>query len=125
MLNKSDLPPVTTASDISEAFGVSPVVMSAANSTGLSQLKEAVFKACAFDIAATESVMINNARQHEAASAALNSICDAKTAIELGLESELIATDLKDAWHLLGLITGRTLDEDIVDRIFESFCLGK
>ncbi len=125
VLNKSDLRAVTTATDISEAFGVSPIVISAANASGLSELKDAVFKACAFDIAAIESVMLNNARQHEATTNALRAIGDAKNAITLGFESELIATDLKDAWHDLGIITGRTLDEDIVDRIFESFCLGK
>ncbi len=125
VLNKSDLAIKLSEELVTRSFGVSPVVVSAANSTGLEELKRAIFSACEYDAAVTESVMLNNARQREATVNAISSLRDAVSAIEQGFESELVATDIKDAWHSLGLITGRTLDEDIVDRIFENFCLGK
>ncbi len=125
VLNKSDLEGVVTEKDVKSAFGITPVCISAKHATGLDELKSAIFTACAYDETATEGVMINNARQHEAVLNAINCLNDAINAIKSGLESELIATDLKDAWHCLGFITGKTLTQDIVDRIFSSFCLGK
>ena len=44
---------------------------------------------------------------------------------EEGIDLDCASIDLHDAWRYLGEITGETLDEQIIDRIFEKFCLGK
>ncbi|MGI5900188.1 MAG: tRNA uridine-5-carboxymethylaminomethyl(34) synthesis GTPase MnmE [Christensenellales bacterium] len=49
----------------------------------------------------------------------------ALAAIEAGMPVDVCAIDLRDAWHHLGLITGKTADDELISRIFESFCLGK
>ena len=56
---------------------------------------------------------------------ALSSLQNAKTSLENNLSLDLVALDIKQAWNSLGNITGETSSEEIVDRIFEKFCLGK
>jgi len=49
----------------------------------------------------------------------------AAQSVKMGREDELIAIDLKDAIEALGEITGIGVSEEIIDRIFEGFCVGK
>ncbi|MGB9803912.1 MAG: hypothetical protein ACPLUI_08895, partial [Desulfofundulus sp.] len=46
-------------------------------------------------------------------------------ALSAGENLDLVAIDLKAAWEALGEITGTTVAEDIIDRIFRDFCIGK
>jgi tRNA modification GTPase len=41
------------------------------------------------------------------------------------LAIDLASIDIRNAWLTLGEITGETLEEDIIDKIFSEFCLGK
>ena len=50
---------------------------------------------------------------------------DGIAALEAGIDLDCASIDLHDAWRYLGEITGQTLSEQIIDRIFEKFCLGK
>ena len=38
---------------------------------------------------------------------------------------DVLAIDLKDAWDALGEITGETANEQIINTVFEKFCVGK
>ena len=49
----------------------------------------------------------------------------AKNAIDQGISLDLAAIDLNAAWNYFGEITGDTLSEDLVDKIFSDFCIGK
>ena len=66
-----------------------------------------------------------NSRHKSLIDSAGRHIDEALSTLENGLPADLIAIDILDAWHALGEITGENADEDIVDRIFEKFCLGK
>lgn len=46
-------------------------------------------------------------------------------ALSVTMAIDLASIDLRDAWRHLGEITGDTLEEDIIDKIFAEFCLGK
>jgi len=54
-----------------------------------------------------------------------DSILKAKKAFQDKLSEEFISFDLKEALNFLGEITGETYTEEILDRIFENFCIGK
>ncbi|MCL0080815.1 tRNA uridine-5-carboxymethylaminomethyl(34) synthesis GTPase MnmE, partial [Peptococcaceae bacterium] len=41
------------------------------------------------------------------------------------IPEDLLAIDIKDSWESLGEITGTTVSEDLIDRIFKDFCIGK
>ena len=46
-------------------------------------------------------------------------------AIDLGLSEDFYTIDLTDAYTFLGLITGEHTDDELADRIFSEFCMGK
>ena len=70
-------------------------------------------------------MVITNSRHAFSLQCALQSLQDGIAALEAGIDLDCASIDLHDAWRYLGEITGQTLDEQIIDRIFEKFCLGK
>lgn len=72
-----------------------------------------------------ESAIVANARHKELLDKSLDNMISVKTALKAKAPSEVAAVDLKDAIYNLGLITGRSVSDDILDRIFEQFCIGK
>ncbi len=71
--------------------------------------------------AAQSTDAITNERHIRALEAALDAIDHTVTQTE----PDCIATDLTDALHQLGTITGTDVDAEVVDRIFMNFCVGK
>jgi tRNA modification GTPase len=72
-----------------------------------------------------ESTLITNARQKQAAARALGAAEDALGTIRAGRGDELLAVDLARVLDALGDIVGETTAEDLLDRIFAGFCIGK
>ena len=68
-----------------------------------------------------DGATITNERHIRALERALAALQDAATADEL----DCAATDVKNALHHLGSITGTDVDASVIDRIFERFCVGK
>ena len=64
---------------------------------------------------------VTNLRHIRALEQALSAVCAAKEQTEL----DCIATELREASHHLGVITGTDADDKLLDRIFENFCVGK
>lgn len=58
-------------------------------------------------------------------------ICEADEALSSAIGAigeyplDLVSCDIKTAWEKLGEITGTTASEDVIDKIFEKFCVGK
>ena len=57
--------------------------------------------------------------------ARLGSVEAALDALTSGLTPDAVLTGAEDALSALGELTGRTVREDVVDRIFERYCVGK
>ena len=73
------------------------------------------------DSARQSTVCITNERHIRALELALDSACHAKTQTE----PDCIATDVQEALHQIGTITGTDVDAEVIDRIFRNFCVGK
>ena len=71
------------------------------------------------------SATVINLRHKECLLRAKECLQKAAQSVKMGREDELIAIDLKDAIEALGEITGIGVSEEIIDRIFEGFCVGK
>ncbi|MBP3722904.1 MAG: GTP-binding protein, partial [Selenomonadaceae bacterium] len=71
------------------------------------------------------SYIINNERVYNSLLKAKKSLEDAINSQKSGLSEDYIVIDLREALSSLGEITGETLDDDIINRIFEDFCIGK
>lgn len=100
------------------------VIVSAVTGEGLEELECAVAQLFpAGEIPA--GLTLTNARQAEAVGRADRAVCGAMEALRSGLTPDAVLTDVEGALNALGELTGRTLREDLVGRIFERFCVGK
>jgi tRNA modification GTPase len=73
----------------------------------------------------TSGLVVTSARHKQKLSAALKSARTAKSKISEGESPELIAFDLREAANFLDEITGKLYTEQILERIFAKFCIGK
>ena len=69
--------------------------------------------------------LLTNQRQEEAASRARDSVRRAREALEAGFTPDALLTDVEEALSALGELTGQSIREDITNRIFARFCVGK
>ncbi len=88
-------------------------------------LKEEIVKKYNDALLLGNSDTLNNERQIGLAMQALNSMKDAKKALEEGYELDLVTIDLNKCWTSLKEITGEVHKDDLLDEIFSRFCLGK
>lgn len=112
--NKSDLIR-NAASDTAD------IMVSALTGEGIDGLKERIYSTFIDSGLVGGGILLTNARHYSA----LTDTAQALTSALLPDSVELIAFDLKSAWDSLGEITGETVSELIIDRIFAKFCLGK
>jgi len=73
----------------------------------------------------TESVVITNARHFDALQKLKVSLQEVRNGLEDNLSGDLLALDIRQCLHYLGLITGEITNEDQLDFIFSKFCIGK
>lgn len=97
--------------------GFGELTVSAKTGAGLDELKRRIVALSG----AREGAAITDERHIKALENAAAALTHAQTAREL----TLIATDVRDALHHLGAITGRDVDATVIDRIFSRFCVGK
>ena len=71
------------------------------------------------------SVSLGTLRQRQAVESALSALEHAQTAAASGYPLDAVIQDVEDAVHTLGEITGEVRSDDILDRIFSDFCVGK
>ena len=126
VVNKSDLPNVLSFSALDE-LGLEYCRISAVTGAGLEVLDAEIKKMFPFpEIGACSSgEIITNARQAEAISRALDSVGLAIAAISASVTPDAVLTDIESALTAIGEVTGKTMREDIISRIFDRFCVGK
>ena len=73
----------------------------------------------------TDSVLISNARHYEALCRAQAALERVSEGLQAALSGELLALDLHDALDALGEITGEVSSQEVLNTIFERFCIGK
>ena len=119
VINKTDLPRRL------DRDGLGPVVeVSAREGAGLDALEAAV--AALFPAGeAPVGEILTNVRQAEAVERAEAALGGAREALESGMTPDAALTDIETALRALGELTGKTLREELVGRIFERFCVGK
>lgn len=126
-VNKSDLPQRLTDADIAgEMPGAVPVRISAKYGDGLDRLKQAILALAAGDGSPSEGDVLLGSLRHKAAFEQAGALIGrARESLLGGLSPEFAALDIREALRHLGEIVGETTSEDLLDRIFASFCIGK
>ncbi|MCI7320808.1 MAG: tRNA uridine-5-carboxymethylaminomethyl(34) synthesis GTPase MnmE [Clostridiales bacterium] len=123
VLNKADLPAAVQPDTLAASFDA-VCVLSAKERTGLEALEQAVAEHFpAPDAPAGE--ILTNARHAEAIGRALESLRAAREAMLLGVTPDAVLTEAEEAMAAIGELTGASIREDITNRIFARFCVGK
>ena len=107
------------------AEGAPLVSLSAKTGEGLDELGRAVEELFPKGTEDKAGELITNARQAEAASRALDCVVRAGQALTDGVTPDALLTDVEEALEALGELTGQSVREDVTDRIFSKFCVGK
>ena len=123
-VNKYDLPPVQSEDELSN-LGLEYCRVSALTGEGLDNLDAMIRKMFPESGTPPTGELITNARQAEAISRAADSVGYAIAAIGASVTPDAILTDIESALTAIGELTGKTMREDVVTRIFERFCVGK
>ena len=100
------------------------IPVSSVTGQGLDALEEAVKEAFPLPQVPAGQIL-TNIRQAEAVSAALESIRAALNAMTAGCTPDIVLTETEAAMSALGELTGRSIREDVTNRIFSRFCVGK
>jgi tRNA modification GTPase len=127
VLNKCDLAKPDDLATIQSrllANSLSPVTVSSLTREGIGGVEEQLCL-CLLGRVAEEELQVASERHAECLRAARDSIARTRAALEQDLSGELAMVDLNDAIRHLGAILGIEPGEEVLDRIFEKFCLGK
>ncbi len=126
LLNKSDLKPLTTASDILKYVDKKMIQISAKEQLGIDELentiKEMFFQG---EVSFNDEVYITNIRHKNSLQESIKSLHLVLKSIEDGMPEDFYSIDLMNAYEELGTIIGESVEDDLVNEIFSKFCTGK
>lgn len=123
LVNKLDL---EQNIDMDEISFLEPINISVKSDMGISDIYEKI-KEMFFvgDININNEVLISGERNKESLFKAKKALDNVMETVENKMPEDFISMDLTEAYEALGEITGEALEEDIIDKIFSEFCLGK
>jgi tRNA modification GTPase len=98
---------------------------SALTGTGIVELRHAILSLVTVGSPNSETALLTNIRQQQAAAVSLTALTQAQHAIAATLPHEMLLLDLYEALHALDSLTGVTTNDDIISLIFSKFCIGK
>ncbi len=127
VMNKCDAAAKSARNNFPEDFKIHPVIRtSTITGEGLDNLRKTMIRTILegkIDQSASDVTL--NARHKDAFKRTLELIKCATEAAEEARSYEFIALDLRDALETIGEVVGETTTEDILDKIFSNFCIGK
>ena len=127
VLNKIDLADESSVSEMEKRFKDKiRQKVSALKLQGIEELKESVASnALTLDKDMNGDVILSSLRHKEALLKAQGGLKRARKALDDGLSYEFVALDLRIALDAIGEIIGKTVTDDILNKIFSEFCVGK
>lgn len=127
VVNKADRPQRLQLQDVQQLWpGVGHICTSMQTGQGLAELEGALADLVLDGRALFgEEVLITSVRHQAALQGAADHLKAAQRALDEGLALDFVSIDLDAAYHTLGEVTGETAGEDLLERIFSEFCIGK
>ena len=131
LLNKQDLKQEMTVQEIKSHFEdmeLKPefLKISASTGEGKEELIELI-KGMFFngELSFNDEVMVSNLRQKNELIKATEALTKVRESIENSMPEDFLSIDLMSAYASLGEIIGEEVNDDLVDKIFSEFCMGK
>ncbi|MBC2166858.1 tRNA uridine-5-carboxymethylaminomethyl(34) synthesis GTPase MnmE [Listeria booriae] len=127
VLNKTDLAQNIDIARVRQLAGENPVVeTSLVNEAGIAELELAIKELFfAGEIDAGDATYVSNARHIALLHEAIQAIDAVIEGVEAGMPVDIVQIDMTRAWDLLGEIIGESVQDELLDQLFNQFCLGK
>ncbi|MBC2316662.1 tRNA uridine-5-carboxymethylaminomethyl(34) synthesis GTPase MnmE [Listeria booriae] len=127
VLNKTDLAQNIDVARVRQLAGENPVVeTSLVNEAGITELELAIKELFfAGEIDAGDATYVSNARHIALLHEAIQAIDAVIEGVEAGMPVDIVQIDMTRAWDLLGEIIGESVQDELLDQLFNQFCLGK
>lgn len=111
---------------LGSAGEIAHITLSSKTGEGIEELKNMI-KSLFYNgsINNSEDVIITNERHRELIIKALKSVDNCINGIKQNVSEDFLTIDLMDAYEALGSIIGESVEDDLADRIFKDFCMGK
>jgi tRNA modification GTPase len=126
VVNKTDLPKLVDIEYVKSKLDNTPFIFTSINTeNGIELIKDKIADMVFEGHIKPKDISVTNVRHRDALVKARESVQRGIDTIVSGLPLDFAGIDFKDAYLRLGEITGDTVEEDIIDRIFTDFCIGK
>jgi len=127
VLNKRDVSTPRKLKAIKEKLNGHPSVeVSATERTGLSELRQAILNCIGEGVdIRDDALLLTSARQRVSITQCAREVERVRQALEESLPPEIVALEVKEAISSLDRATGEDVSEEVLDRIFSRFCIGK
>ncbi|MBC1575536.1 tRNA uridine-5-carboxymethylaminomethyl(34) synthesis GTPase MnmE [Listeria booriae] len=127
VLNKTDLAQNIDVARVRQLAVENPVVeTSLVNEAGIAELELAIKELFfAGEIDAGDATYVSNARHIALLHEAIQAIDAVIEGVEAGMPVDIVQIDMTRAWDLLGEIIGESVQDELLDQLFNQFCLGK
>lgn len=123
LANKIDLVELTN-SDKKEWDKLKAIQLSASTGLGIGELLQKIVLSSGKD-EYESNVLVTNVRHYEIMMKTLAALLVAKESLEAGQPTDIIVSDIREAIHYIGEITGVVTTDEILNNIFSKFCIGK
>ncbi len=114
-----------TAQQLEQFASFNPLFIAAKNNVQIEALQRQLVQLAVGGSINTESTIVTNARHYDALQKLADALNDVSAGVEQHISGDLLALDIRQCLHYLGLITGEITNEDQLDFIFSKFCIGK
>ena len=125
VVNKVDLPEAWSSASLSVGDAAGRVEVSARTGQGFGRLRDELRRVLTGDAATRETPMVANIRHIELLERAGSALAAAAVAAERGAAEEFVLEDLQRSRRALEELTGKRTPDDVLDHIFDRFCIGK
>ena len=101
------------------------LLLSAKTGTGLKELQDTLLDLTVKGQLGNNNTIVSNSRHYDSLLKALEEITKVNEGMDMGLSSDLVAIDIREALYHLGEITGQVTNDELLGNIFSNFCIGK
>jgi tRNA modification GTPase len=126
-LNKADRDLCIDIQVLQQFWPLAPIVQtSTVSGDGLSALEDVLAELILQEnVITSDSVLVTSVRHQEALRRAGEHLRASVEALERHIPLDFVSIDLRAAYDALGEVTGETASDDLLDKIFSEFCIGK
>lgn len=124
VINKCDLPIKIEVDYLKKKYR-HIVYISASKSIGIEKLEKEIQTVLNLDNIQYGNAILANERQYGCVFTVKTTVCEAINAVETGITLDAVSVLIEQALQAIGELTGEQVTDEIIDRVFENFCIGK